>query len=161
VTVSRGKPRGPGMVLMLAAGYLAPAVVGIGSALLLAAGHSVGLLWLLLLLTVLLLVWIRNLHGLLVVVLGGAGVFLVSWYAGPQVQSFVAYLVAWLLLLAAPRPVLELLRGWGRRRRTTDPDQLAGLTHVPALLWALVMLLANLAGLVVGATTLAPQLVHR
>lgn len=161
VTVSRGRPRGPGMIAMLAAGYLAPALIGVGAALLLAAGYSVALLWLLLVLMMLLLVWIRNLHGLLVVVLGGAGVLLVSWYAGPQVQSVVAYLVAWLLLLAAPRPVLELLRGWSRRRRTTDPDQLADLTHVPAVLWALFMLLANLAGLVVGTATLAPQVVHR
>lgn len=161
VTVSKGRARGPGMVAMLAAGYLAPALVGLGAALLLATGHSVGLLWLLLVLMALLLVWIRNLHGLLVVLLGGAAVLLVTWYADPRVQSAVGYLVVWLLLLAAPRPVLELLRGWRRRRRTTDPDQLAGLTRVPAVLWALLMLAANLAGLVVGAATLAPQVVHR
>ena len=47
LTVSRGKPRGPGMVAMLAAGYLAPAVLGLVAALLLANGRSVGLLWLL------------------------------------------------------------------------------------------------------------------
>lgn len=161
VTVSRGRPRGPGMIVMLAAGYLAPALVGLGAALLLAAGRSVGLLWLLLVLMALLLMWIRNLHGLLVVLLGGVAVFLVTWYAGPQTQSVVAYLVTWLLLLAAPRPVLELLRGWRRRRRTTDPDQLAGLTHVPAVLWAALLLAANLAGLVVGAATLAPQVLQR
>ncbi|MDO3398399.1 M50 family metallopeptidase, partial [Nocardioides sp. SOB44] len=39
VTLSRGRPRGPGMVAMLAAGYLAPAVVGLGAALLLADGR--------------------------------------------------------------------------------------------------------------------------
>lgn len=161
VTVSKGRPRGPGMVVMLAAGYLAPAVVGLGAALLLASGHSVGLLWLLVVLVLLLLVWIRNVHGLVVLLVGGGAVFLVSWYAAPGVQAAVAYLVTWLLLLAAPRPVVELLRGWRRRRRTSDPDQLAGLTHVPALLWVLVMLLANLAGLVVGVATLAPQVVHR
>jgi hypothetical protein len=161
VTVSRGRPRGPGMVAMLAAGYLAPALVGLGAALLLASGHSVGLLWLLVLLVLVLLVWVRNLHGLLVLVVGGALALAVSWYAEPRVQSVVAYLVAWLLLLAAPRPVVELLRGWRRRRRTSDPDQLAGLTHVPALVWALVVLVANLAGLVVGVALLAPSVVGR
>ena len=100
--------------------------------------------------------WVRNLHGLLVLLLGGAAALAVSWWASAAVQSVVAYLVAWLLLLAAPRPVVELLRRWRRRRRTTDPDQLAGLTHVPALLWTLVLLAANLAGLVVGVATLAP-----
>ena len=52
LTVTRGKPRGPGMVAMLAAGYLAPAVLGLVAALLLANGRSVGLLWLLVVLTV-------------------------------------------------------------------------------------------------------------
>ena len=46
VTLSRGRPTGPGMVAMLAAGYLAPAVAGLAAALLLAAGHSLALLWL-------------------------------------------------------------------------------------------------------------------
>lgn len=161
VTVSRGRARGPGMVAMLAAGYLAPALVGLGAALLLATGHSVALLWLLVVLVLLLLVWVRNLHGFAVLVLGGGSVLAISWWASPAVQSAVAYLVVWLLLLAAPRPVVELLRRWRGRRPTTDPDQLAGLTHVPALLWTLGLLAANLAGLVAGVSTLAPDVLHR
>ena len=45
----------------------------------------------------------------------------------------------------------------GRRRgRTSDPDQpLAGLTKVPAVVWTVVLLVANLACLVVGLSTLA------
>ena len=70
-----------------------------------------------------------------------------------------AYLVAWLLLLASPRPLLELLAAGRRRGRTSDPDQLARLTPLPAVLWILLLLLANLAGLVVGVSTLAPALV--
>lgn len=158
LTVSRGRPTGPGMVVMLAAGYLAPAVVGVGAALLLAAGRGVAMLWLLLLLMAALLVWVRNLYGLLTLVLGGAGIALLTWYATPGTQAVVAYLIAWVLLLAAPRPLVELL-GTGRtRRRTTDPDQLARLTRVPAVVWTLALLLANLAGLLVGVTTLAPDI---
>jgi hypothetical protein len=82
-----------------------------------------------------------------------------SWYGDGQVQSVVAYLLTWLLLLAAPRPLVELLRAGRRRGRTSDPDQLAGLTRVPAVLWILLLLAANLAGLVVGVSTLAPDLV--
>jgi hypothetical protein len=63
------------------------------------------------------------------------------------------------LLLAAPRPLVELLTARRRRGRTSDPDQLAGLTRVPAVLWTLLLLLANLAGLVVGVSMLAPELV--
>ena len=40
----------------------------------------------------------------------------VTWYGSGQVQSVAAYLIAWLLLLAAPRPLVELLTA-GRRRR--------------------------------------------
>ena len=74
-------------------------------------------------------------------------------------QSVTAYLLTWLLLLAAPRPPLELLASGRRRRRTSDADQLAGLTHLPAVVWILLLLLANLAGLVVGVSLLAPELV--
>jgi hypothetical protein len=158
LTVSRGRATGPGVVAMLAAGYLTPALLGLGAALLLAAGRSVGLLWLLLLVLAGLLVWVRNFYGFLVVVLSGVGVLVLTWYAGATLQSVAAYLVAWLLLLAAPRPLLELLASGKRRRRTSDPDQLAALTHVPAVLWMVVLLLANLAGLVVGVSTLAPEL---
>jgi hypothetical protein len=159
LTVTRGKPRGPGMVAMLAAGYLAPALLGLAAALLLAAGRSVGLLWLLVALAAVLIVWVRNGYGFLVLLLGGAGVLLLTWYGAPDAQSVAAYLVAWLLLLAAPRPLLELLREGRRRSRTSDPDQLARLTRGPAVVWILLLLLANLGGLVVGVSTLAPDLV--
>jgi len=159
VTVSRGRPRGPGMVVMLAAGYLAPAGLGLVAALLLAGGRSVALLWLLLVLTAGLILWVRNGYGLLVLLAGGAAVFLLTWYGDGTVQSVAAYLITWLLLLAAPRPLVELLTAGRRRGRTSDPDQLAALTRVPAVLWILLLLLANLAGLVVGVSTLAPDLV--
>jgi hypothetical protein len=159
LTVSRGKPRGPGMVAMLAAGYLAPAALGLLAALLLADGRSVGLLWLLVVLTAAMVLWVRNGYGFLVLLVGGAGVLLVTWYGDGQVQSVAAYLIAWLLLLASPRPLVELLTAGRRRGRTSDADQLAGLTRVPAVLWILALLLANLAGLVVGVSTLAPELV--
>jgi hypothetical protein len=159
LTVSRGKPRGPGMVAMLAAGYLAPAALGLVAALLLAAGRGVGLLWLLVLLAGALILWVRNGYGLLVLLLGGAGVLLLTWYGTDTVRSVTAYLITWVLLLAAPRPLVELLTARRRRGRTSDPDQLAGLTRVPAVLWTLLLLLANLAGLVVGVSMLAPELV--
>src|SRR5262249_12156498 len=45
LTVTRGRPSGPGMVLTLMAGYLFPSLIGIGAAILLAA-HLVTLdLW--------------------------------------------------------------------------------------------------------------------
>jgi hypothetical protein len=147
------------MVVMLAAGYLAPGVLGLLAALLLADGRSVGLLWLLVALTAGMVLWVRNGYGFLVLVAGGALVLAVTWYGDGRLQSVAAYLVAWLLLLAAPRPLVELLAAGRRRSRTSDVDQLAGLTRIPAVVWILLLLLANLAGLVVGVGTLAPDLV--
>lgn len=159
VTVSRGRPTGPGMVAMLAAGYLTPALLGLLAAVLLAAGRGVGLLWLLVLMTAAMVLWVRNGYGFLVLLIGGAAVLVLTWYSDGTVQSVAAYLITWLLLLAAPRPVIELLAAGRRRGRTSDPDQLARLTRVPAVLWMLLMLAANLGGLVVGVSTLAPELV--
>jgi hypothetical protein len=45
-----------------------------------------------------------------------------------------------------------------RRGRRLDPRQLARLRRIPAVLWTLALLLADLADLVVGAVTLGPRL---
>jgi len=90
---------------------------------------------------------------------GGAAVFWVTWYLSPPAQSAVAYLITWVLLIAAPKPVLELM---AQRRRgqagRSDADQLARLTPIPGGPWALFFLLANLVGLTVGAALLLPDL---
>lgn len=168
VTLSRGRPTGPGMVAMLAAGYLAPAVAGLGAALLLAAGHGLALLWLAVGWLSLMLLQIRNAYGLLVLLVCGVGAGLASWYLSGPTLSLLAYLLTWLLLLSAPKPVLELMRQrrrgaetWNGRHqaRGSDVDQLVQLTRVPALLWELLFLLANVAGLAVGVFVLLPSVV--
>jgi hypothetical protein len=159
LTLSSGRPRGPGMVIMLAAGYLAPAMVGLGAVVLLIAGYSLGLLWLFVILLALLLLQIRNFYGFAVIVGCGLVLFAVSWYTTATVQSTLAYLLTWILLIAAPKPVIELIAQRRRRRsRQSDADQLSRLTRTPATLWALLFLVVNLAGLVVGAALLLPAL---
>jgi hypothetical protein len=159
LTVSSGRPSGPGMVVMLLAGYLGPAVVGMGAVGLLIAGHSLGLLWLFVILLGLLLLQIRNFYGFVVVVGCALMLILVSWYLPASMQSGLAYVLTWTLLLAAPKPVLELMRQ-RRRQRTpqSDADQLARLTRAPAGLWAGGFLMINCAGLVLGAVLLLPAL---
>jgi hypothetical protein len=159
LTVSRGRPSGPGMVAMLAAGYLGPAIVGVGAALLLGAGFSLGLLWSYVLLLALMLLQIRNFYGFLVVVGAGLALAAVSWFLSAPAQSAIAYLITWVLLVAAPKPVLELARQRRRGQATqSDADQLARLTRVPGAVWTGIFLVANLVGLVVGAVLLAPVL---
>jgi hypothetical protein len=152
VTVSRGRATGTGMVLTAAAGYPGPALLGLLAAWLLGVGHAVAVLWVLLLLLALLLVQIRNWFGLWSVLVSAAVVFGVSWWLPASAQSAFAYAVTWFLLLAAPRPVLELqaLR-WRRGARSSDADQLARLTGVPPLVWVGVFLLATSGALGAGA----------
>ena len=152
LTVSAGRPTGLGMVLTCAAGYTGPALVGLGAAALLAAGHAIGLLWALLLLLALLLVQIRNWYGLWSVLATGGLVFAVTWWLPPAAQAAFAALATWFLLLAAPRAVLELQAA--RRRRggsDSDADQLARLTPFPALFWVGFFLIVDVAALVLGA----------
>ncbi len=155
LTVSRGRPRGPGMVVTLLAGYPAPMVVGLGSALLVGTGHAAGVLWLLVLLAAVLLVWVRNLYGVLVVVAAAAVLAGVTWYSPPVILGWVATGLAWVFLWAAPRPVLELL---GHHSPGSDAAQLAGLTHIHRYAWGLLWLVLTVAGLTAGALLMVPGL---
>lgn len=165
LTVSSGRPRGPGMVATLLAGYLAPALVGLGAVGLLLGGYSLGLLWLFVVLLAAMLLQIRNPYGFALVVAVGGLLVLASWYLPAVALSFLAYLLTWLLLLAAPKPVLELARlrrtggGRGGSARASDADQLARLTRTPGGLWIALFLLADAAGLALGAALLLPALV--
>lgn len=155
LTVSAGRPTGLGMVITCAAGYTGPALVGLGAAALLAAGHAVGLLWVLLLLLALLLVQIRNWYGLWSVLLTAAVLLAVTEELPPEGQSAFAAVGTWFLLLAAPRTVVELQRARRRHRAPdSDADQLARLTRLPALLWVGVFLLVDVGALVLGASWL-------
>ena len=159
VTVSVGRPRGPGMVLTAAAGYVGPALLGLGAAALLAAGHAVALLWAVLVLLALLLVQIRNWFGLWSVLVSGAVVVVVSELLPGHAQSAFAYLLAWFLLLSAPRPVLELQAERRRRRSSTsDADQLARLTRLPGLVWVGIFLAVTAGALVQGGRWLLGDL---
>jgi hypothetical protein len=160
LTVSSGRASGPGMVATLMAGYLAPALVGLAAGGLLIAGFSLGLLWLLVILLALMLLQIRNFAGFGIVVVVGAVLVAVSWYAPAPVQSGVAYLVTWILLLSAPKPVLELVRmRRGGRTPHSDADQLARLTRVPAQLWIALFLVLNCIGLLLGVALLLPAVI--
>ena len=152
LTVSAGRTTGPGMVLTAAAGYVGPGLLGLGAAALLAHHRAVGLLWALLIMLALLLIQVRNWFGLWSVLLSAAAVFAVSWWLQPQLQSAFAYLLTWFLLLAAPRPVLELqtLRRC-TSARSSDADQLARLTWVPAIAWVGFFLVVTVGSCVVGA----------
>ncbi|HET6482565.1 MAG TPA: M50 family metallopeptidase [Actinoplanes sp.] len=158
LTLSSGRPTGPGMMLTLLGGYIAPSLVGVLGAWLLGGNRITLLLWLAVVLLLLMLINIRNLFGVVSLVVTGAIVFAISWYASPQVQAAFAYTGVWFLLFGGVRPVFELqsLRRRGRMPES-DADQLAHVTHVPALFWVGFFLVVNVVALVIGAFLLAGQ----
>jgi hypothetical protein len=146
------------MMLTLLGGYVAPSLIGVLGAWLLGGNRITLLLWLAIVLLLLMLINIRNAFGVVSVLITGAIVFVVSWFADPAVQAVFAYAGVWFLLFGGVRPVFELqsLRSRGRMRES-DADQLAHITHVPALFWVGVFLIVNIAALVIGAFLLAGQ----
>jgi hypothetical protein len=74
LTLSVGKPRGPGMVATAAAGYLSPSLVGLVGVGLLAVDQVTVLLWAATVVLVGMLVMVRNLYGALSLVVTGSAV---------------------------------------------------------------------------------------
>jgi len=136
LTLSVGKREGPGMIVTAAAGYLAPALVGLAGVILLAYGQITVMLWTAVVILGLMLVMVRNFYGALSLVLLGGVVLGVSLRANSDIQSAFGYGMTWFLLLGSVRPVIEMQRQ--RRRRpgsNSDADQLGRLTHLPAAMW--------------------------
>ncbi|MEZ0066074.1 hypothetical protein ABIA32_002083 [Streptacidiphilus sp. MAP12-20] len=157
LTVSSGKPHGPGMVLTAAAGYVAPSLLGLGGAWLISGRHTTALLWAVVVLLLCVLIEVRNAYGVLTVLVTGGLCFAVSWFGGAQLQGAFSYLCVWFLLLAGVRPVVELQTKRARgQARDSDADQLARLTHLPGLLWVTVFLVVSLGSLLLGAHWLLP-----
>jgi hypothetical protein len=165
VTISRGRPTGPGMVATALAGYVAPSLLGLGFAALLTMGRITALLWLSIVALGAMLLLVRNAYGVLSIVTTGLAIFAVSWFAPERAQAALAYSFTWFLLFAGVRPIGELQQKRARRAaRDSDADQLARLTGVPGLLWVAFFGMVAVASLVMGAgllvswTELAPTL---
>ncbi|WP_077043401.1 M50 family metallopeptidase [Rhodococcus sp. MTM3W5.2] len=136
LTLSRGKPRGPGMVLTAAAGFLAPSLLGLAGALLIAAGQLPVLLWGAVALIVAMVPFIRNIFGLLVLVVCGSAIGVVAYYGSPTLQLHFAYTAIWLLLFGNLHTIVEAAR---TRSGRSDLDQLRSLSHLPRFVWVLLL----------------------
>ncbi|MEV0968165.1 M50 family metallopeptidase [Microtetraspora glauca] len=151
VTLTRGNPRGLGMIVTAGAGYVAPSLLGFGAAWLTAAGYITLLLWGVLALLACMLLMIRNAFGVISLLATGGAVFAVSWFTEPKVQAVVAYAAVWFLLLGGVRPIVELQRKRRRGRAPdSDADQLARLTRIPGTFWVALFLLVSVAALAAG-----------
>lgn len=152
LTLSVGRPSGPGMVATTAAGYLSPSFVGLVGVAVLTLEQVTVMLWVATAVLLGMLVMVRNAYGILTLLVTGAIVVAVSLYANADTQAAFGHVAAWFLLFGGVRPVSEL---WRERRRlrvpTTDADQLARLTGVPGAVWVTVFGLLTVASLAAGA----------
>lgn len=151
VTVSRGKPEGPGMAFTALAGYTAPAVLGLLFAGLLSSDLITVVLTVTALMLLGVLVMVRNTYGVFAVVTSSIVLGLVALVAPSWFQAIFVYLMTWFLLFGGVRPVIELQIK--RRRgaaRDSDADQLGRLTGMPAVLWVLVMAVLTVSCLFAG-----------
>jgi Peptidase M50B-like len=158
VTTSRGSAGGLGLVLTFLAGYPAPAVLGMVGALLVATDRATASLWLVVVLLVATLVQVRNVYGVVSVLVTGAVVGAVAWWGDATLQGAFAAAMAWFLLFGALRSVRELQRG--RRRGIprfgdeSDADALERLTGVPGGMWAALFWFAAVVAVITGAWVL-------
>jgi hypothetical protein len=151
VAISSGKPTGLGVVLMTFAGYVGPAVLGLGAAWVLGTRHAVAVLWIGVVALAAMLILVRNLYGLFSLTVVGALLFGLVWLGTEQQQVAAAYLITSFMLVASPRPVIELQRSRARRAAPdSDADQLARLTRVPGIVWVGLFLLVNIGCLLLG-----------
>ncbi|MBE1585594.1 M50 family metallopeptidase [Nonomuraea angiospora] len=157
VTLTRGRPTGPGMVLTALAGYVAPPLLGLAAAWLTEMGHITLLIWSVLLFLVCMLLLIRNLYGALILLATGGAVFALIMYAPAEVQQVVALVAVWILLFGGIRPIIELQRKRRRRQaRDSDADQLARLTFLPGGFYVFFFFVVSVASAAFGAYLMNP-----
>lgn len=135
LTVSVGRPTGPGMVATLLAGYPAASFAGIAVAWAVGSGRASAALWASLLVLVLVLVQVRNWFGLWSVLVAGITVAAATWLLDPAWQTRIATVLSGVLLGGGLRAILELPAARRRGRPGSDADQLARITRVPGWIW--------------------------
>jgi hypothetical protein len=159
VTLSTGRPTGPGMVATAAAGYVAPSLLGLAAAAVLVAGHVTAVLTASLVFLAGMLVAVRNAYGTVSILVTGALVAAAAWVAPVGIQAAFAYTETWFLLLGGVRPIYELARRRRQRRAPwSDADQLARLTRVGATAWVVAFGVVSLGALVLAVGLFVPTL---
>ncbi len=146
VTISSGKPWGLGVIFTTAAGYTAPAFLGLGMQFLASEGRALLGITILGLMLVGIFLSIRNIWGWLVVT-----PLLVAFYFAfqfaPELQIFLLLFIATFLTVASLKPIIELqMHRRAGEGEGSDADQLAKLTFViPGLVWVAYFFVISLA----------------
>ncbi|GFZ77348.1 M50 family metallopeptidase [Nesterenkonia alkaliphila] len=155
VTVSRGRPQGPGLLLTFLAGYPAPGLLAVGLVWLGAAGHAGAALTVFQVILVLALLLSRNFVGIVSCLLAVMGTGIIWWHNDPQIVGYTVVALGVFYALAGVRGTLDVWRVHLTRRRRR-PAEVAGtdaaqagrawrLLPLPAPFWLLLFLVLSLA----------------
>ena len=142
---------GPGRILLTAAGYPMPSLVGLGGAALLAAGRAWPLLWTVVVLLVLALIKAEKEWTTFVVLLFATATGYVALFGAPGTQAAYATGLVWILLFGGLRAAVQ-----AGKQKGTDPDQLYRDTLIPRTVWKLGFIAFALYCLWKGFLLLAP-----
>jgi hypothetical protein len=126
-------------------GYFGPSVFGLAAAKLISIGHSVAVLWLALALLVLLFANVRNVFGMLAIVVAGYVIYVFARYGSVRHETMAAYGIAWLLLLSGVRVVVNHWDG------ADDAEKLTKQTQIMPVVFARIWLVGALAAVFMGA----------
>jgi Peptidase M50B-like len=135
--------KGKGVPFLLA-GYVGPSAFGLAAAKLISTGHSVAVLWLSLALLVLLLAFVRNVFGIVAIVITGYVIYVFARYGSVSHETMAAYGIAWLLLLGGIRSVLLHWPGG------SDAGALEGKTQIRPIVFSRFWLVGTLFALFLG-----------
>lgn len=163
VTVSRGKPRGPGMLITALAGYPAPGLLGVGLVALAAAGYAGAALTLYQLVLVVALLLSRNVFGIISCLASVLATGAIWWFNDPALVTHTVVGLGIFYALAGVRGTLDL---WAvhfavlrprsspatrarskQRAASTDASRAAqawAALALPAPLWLMLLLLVSL-----------------
>lgn len=155
VTLSRGKPGGPGLLITFLAGYPAPGLLAAGLVWLATAGHSGAALTVFQAVLLLALLLSRNVVGILSCLLAVLGTGLIWWHNDAEIVGYTVVALGVFYAVAGVRGTLDVCRvhltARGSRSRaavaTTDASQAARAWRalpLPAALWLLFFLLTSL-----------------
>jgi Peptidase M50B-like len=140
-----GAEKGLGRIIITFAGYLGPSLFGLGAAALIALGFPGLVLWLALFLLLVMLFLVRNLFGVISVLLNGALLVLFMSYGSTKLQDGAAYVLSWLLLFSGVGHVLK------HGSNAADAATLRKITSLPPALWSTLWLVITVAALWAGA----------
>lgn len=154
VTVSRGRPTGPGMLLTTLAGYPAPGILAAGLAWLVTAGHAGAALTVYQVVLVAALLLSRNAVGIASCLAAVLAIGAVWWWNDPAAVMYLVVALSVFYAVAGVRSSVDVIQAHARARRSggrethSDAAQAARAWRalpLPAPLWLLGFLLMSLA----------------